>query len=76
MKKILLFILALCLCFPVFGAVFAETATSDEVGEAAENDIVLNDGTPWIDYCLRENIAQGNYYTDAFLETEEEVMDQ
>lgn len=76
MKKILLFILALCLCFPVFGAVFAETATSDEVGEAAENDIVLNDGMPWIDYCLRENIAQGNYYTDAFLETEEEVMDQ
>jgi putative endopeptidase len=104
MKKILLFILALCLYFPVFGAVFAETATSDEVGEAAENDIVLNDGTPWIDYCLRENIAQvdqkpdspkddfflwadydwlksaeiaqGNYYTDAFLETEEEVMDQ
>ena len=50
MRKIVLFVLALCLCFNVFGTAFAE--------ETAENDIVLNDGTPWVDYCLRENIAQ------------------
>ena len=50
MKKIVLFVLALCLCFNVFCVAFAE--------ETAENDIVLNDGTPWVDYCLRENIAQ------------------
>jgi hypothetical protein len=49
MKKIILFILVLCVCFTTFGAAFAE--------EAAENGIVLNDGTPWVDYSLRENIA-------------------
>ena len=50
MKKIVLFVLALCLCFTVYGTTSAE--------EASESGIVLNDGTPWVDYCLRENIAQ------------------
>ena len=50
MKKVILLVLALCLCFPAFGTAFAE--------EAAESGPVLNDGTPWVDYSLRENIAQ------------------
>ena len=50
MKKIILFALALCLFFTASGAAFAE--------ETAENGIVLNDGTPWVDYALCENIAQ------------------
>ena len=54
MKKTVLFVLALCLCFTAFSAVFAEGDT----GEAAENDMILNDGTPWVDWSLRENIAQ------------------
>lgn len=50
MKKVILLVLALCLCFPAFGTAFAE--------ETAESGPVLNDGTPWVDYSLRENIAQ------------------
>ena len=49
MKKSILFILVLCMCFSVFGAVSAE--------EADESGLILNDGTPWVDYSLRENIA-------------------
>ena len=49
MKKNVLFILILCLCFTAFGTASAE--------EAAESGIVLNDGMPWVDYSLRENIA-------------------
>ena len=41
MKKSILFILVLCMCFSVFGAVSAE--------EADESGLILNDGTPWVD---------------------------
>ena len=54
MKKIILFVLTLCLCFSVFsGTAFAEGA-----GETAGSGMTLDDGTPWIDYSLRENIAR------------------
>jgi len=49
MKKIMLFVLTLWLCFMTFGAASAE--------EANENSLILNNGTPWVDYSLRENIA-------------------
>ncbi len=49
MKKTVLFILILSLCFAAFGTAPAE--------EAADYGIVLNDGTPWVDYVLRENVA-------------------
>ncbi len=41
MKRIMLFVLTLCLCLTAFGAAFAE--------EADESGPVLNDGTPWVD---------------------------
>ena len=34
MKKIMLFVLALCLCFTTFGAAFAETAAAEEAPKA------------------------------------------
>ena len=57
MKKIIVFVLALCLCFTAFSSVFAE--------DAAENGLILNDGTPWVDYSLRENIAQAEQKPDS-----------
>ena len=35
MKKIMLLVLALCLCFAAFGAAFAETAATDAPAEEA-----------------------------------------
>ena len=57
MKKIIVFVLALCLCFTAFSSVFAE--------DAAESGLILNDGTPWVDYSLRENIAQAEQKPDS-----------
>ena len=57
MKRIMLFVLTLCLCLTAFGAAFAE--------EADESGPVLNDGTPWVDWSLRENIAQAEDKPDS-----------
>ena len=57
MKRIMLFVLTLCLCLTAFGTAFAE--------EADESGPVLNDGTPWVDWSLRENIAQAEDKPDS-----------
>ena len=67
MKQILSLLLILAMLFTLAGGALAEEngAATDENGETAENGLVLNDGSPWVNWSLRENIAQAEKKPDS-----------
>lgn len=58
-KRILSLLMILAILFSCAAGSWAEQdgALPDDAGDAAESGLVLNDGTPWVDYSLRENLA-------------------
>ena len=67
MKQILSLLLILAMLFTLAGGALAEEngAETDENGETAESGLVLNDGSPWVNWSLRENIAQAEKKPDS-----------
>ena len=67
MKQILSLLLILAMLFTLAGGALAEEngAATDENGETAESGLVLNDGSPWVNWSLRENIAQAEKKPDS-----------